>query len=82
MIAAVSERLEGALRHRRRYSDEFKARAVAETLQPGVSAIVHRIGIHPSQLFGWRVIFWINRAYLRDVQARHASPAICSPLTG
>lgn len=36
MIEAVAERLEGALRHlRRRGSDEFKARAVAEALEPG-----------------------------------------------
>ncbi|MDW9401326.1 transposase [Sinorhizobium meliloti] len=33
--------------------DEFKARAVAEALEPGasVSAIAHQLGIHPSQLF-------------------------------
>lgn len=57
MIEAVPERLEGAPRQfRRRWSDEFKARAVAEAMEPGasVSAIAHRIGIHPSQLFGWR----------------------------
>jgi transposase len=48
MIEAVAERFEGAPRQfRRRWSAEFKAQAVAET-------IVHRIGIHPSQLFGWR----------------------------
>jgi transposase len=54
---AVPERLEGAPRQfRRRWSDEFKERAVAEAMEPGasVSAIAHRIGIHPSQLFGWR----------------------------
>ncbi|MDX0322051.1 transposase [Sinorhizobium meliloti] len=57
MIEAVADRLEGAPRQlRRRWSDEFKARAVAEALEPGasVSAIAHRIGIHPSQLFAWR----------------------------
>lgn len=57
MIEAVPERLEGAPRQfRRRWSDDFKARAVAEAMEPGasVSAIAHRIGIHPSQLFGWR----------------------------
>ncbi|WP_077068220.1 transposase [Ensifer aridi] len=29
---------------------------MAEALEPGasVSAIAHRLGIHPSQLFGWR----------------------------
>ncbi len=57
MIEAVAERLEGAPRQfRRRWSDKFKERAVAEAMEPGasVSAIAHRIGIHPSQLFGWR----------------------------
>ncbi|NTA83731.1 transposase [Agrobacterium tumefaciens] len=57
MIEAVPERLEGAPRQfRRRWSDEFKEHAVAEAMEPGasVSAIAHRIGIHPSQLFGWR----------------------------
>lgn len=57
MIEAVPERFEGAPRQfRRRWSEEFKARAVAEAMAPGasVSAIAHRIGIHPSQLFGWR----------------------------
>jgi transposase len=53
MIEAVAERLEGAPRQfRRRWSDDFKARAMAEAMEPGasVSAIAHRIGIHPSQL--------------------------------
>lgn len=57
MIEAVADRLEGAPRQlRRRWSDEFKARAVAEALEPGasVSAIAHRIGVRPSQLFTWR----------------------------
>lgn len=57
MIEAVPDRLEGAPRQfRRRWSDEFKDRAVAEAMEPGasVSAIAHRLGIHPSQLFSWR----------------------------
>ncbi|PJG50609.1 hypothetical protein CVM73_35505 [Bradyrhizobium forestalis] len=37
---------------RQRWSNEFKAQVVTEALEPGasVSAIAHRIGIHPSQL--------------------------------
>lgn len=57
MIEAVADRLEGAPRQlRRRWSDELKAQAVTEALEPGasVSAIARRIGIHPSQLFAWR----------------------------
>jgi transposase len=57
MIEAVAERLEGAPQQvRRHWSDEFKAGVVAEACVPGasVSAIARRVGIHPSQLFGWR----------------------------
>lgn len=44
----------GALR--RRWSDEFKERAVAAALVPGVnvSAVARQMGISPAQLFGWR----------------------------
>ena len=44
------------LRGRRGWSDEAKARLVAETFAPGanVSAIARRAGMAPSQLFGWR----------------------------
>nr|WP_221971744.1 transposase [Rhizobium leguminosarum] len=38
IIEAVPERLEGAPRlFRRRWSDDFKARAVAEVMEPGVA---------------------------------------------
>jgi transposase len=41
---------------RRRWSEEFKAKAVAAALEPGVnvSALARRLGISPPQLFGWR----------------------------
>ena len=48
MIEAVPERFEGAPRQfRRRWSDDFKERAVAEAIEPGasVSAMARRIGI-------------------------------------
>jgi transposase len=56
MIEAVAGPLEGAPRQVRRWSDDFKAQAVAEAMEPGasVSAIARRIGIDPSQLFTWR----------------------------
>jgi len=56
MIEAVTDRLEGAPRQFRRWSDEFKAEAIAESMVPGanVSAIARRLGIDPSQLFTWR----------------------------
>lgn len=54
------ERFEGApVAERRRWSDEFKAKAVAAALEPGVnvSALARRLGISPPQLFGWRKAF-------------------------
>ncbi|QAS81215.1 transposase (plasmid) [Rhizobium acidisoli] len=82
MIEAVAERLEGAPRQlRRRWSDEFKAQAVAEALEPGasVSAIAHRIGIHPSQLFAWRrdaLDHAASRSAGEVASARPAAPVI------
>src|SRR6476620_594922 len=41
---------------RRRWSDEDKARVVAESLDPATtsSAVARRYGLHASQLFVWR----------------------------
>jgi transposase len=41
---------------RRRFSDEYKAGIVEETLVPGavVSDVARRHGLTPQQLFGWR----------------------------
>ena len=41
---------------RRRWSDEDKARIVAESLDPrtSASAVARRYGLHASQLFAWR----------------------------
>jgi transposase len=50
-------RLEGApVGERRRWSDDFKDRAIAASLEPGVniSALARSLDITPSQLFGWR----------------------------
>jgi transposase len=60
LVEAVIERLDGApVGERRRWSDEFKAQAVAAALEPGVnvSALARRLGISPPQLFGWRKAF-------------------------
>lgn len=60
LVEAVIERFEGApVAERRRWSDEFKAKAVAAALEPGVnvSALARRLGISPPQLFGWRKAF-------------------------
>ncbi|MFZ1479353.1 MAG: transposase [Paracoccaceae bacterium] len=44
---------------RRRWSEDFKAKAVRAALEPGVnvSALARRLGISPPQLFGWRKAF-------------------------
>ncbi|KUP91105.1 IS2 repressor TnpA [Tritonibacter horizontis] len=60
LVEAFVERLDGApVGERRRWSEEFKAQAVAAALEPGVnvSALARRLGISPPQLFGWRKAF-------------------------
>jgi transposase len=56
-IEVRAERLEGApVGERRRWSDDFKDRAVGASLEPGVniSALARSLEITPSQLFAWR----------------------------
>jgi transposase len=56
-VEVRAERLEGApVGERRRWSDGFKDRAIAASLEPGVniSALARSLEITPSQLFGWR----------------------------
>ena len=56
-VEVRAERLEGGLgAERRRWSDAFKDRAVAASLELGVniSALARSLEITPSQLFGWR----------------------------
>ena len=60
LVEAVVGRFDGApVSERRRWSEEFKAKAVAAALEPGVnvSALARRLGISPPQLFGWRKTF-------------------------
>ena len=56
-IEVRAERLEGApVGERRRWSDDFKDRAIAASLEPGtnISALARSLDITPSQLFAWR----------------------------
>ncbi|PVH27204.1 IS66 family insertion sequence hypothetical protein [Pararhodobacter oceanensis] len=73
LIEAVVDRFDGApVGERRRWSDEFKAQAVAAALEPGVnvSALARRLGISPPQLFAWR------KAYLKSQEeAKPAKPS-------
>ncbi len=58
-IEVRAERLDGApVGERRRWSDDFKDRAITASLEPGVniSALARTLDITPSQLFGWRRI--------------------------
>ena len=49
---------------RRRWSEQDKARIVAESLKPGVivADVARRHGIHRNQLYGWRSAFGIQPA--------------------
>jgi transposase len=56
-IEVRAERFEGAPANvRRRWSEDFKERAVAAALEPevNISALARSLDISPSQLFGWR----------------------------
>jgi transposase len=49
---------------RRRWSEEDKARIVAESLKPGVivAEVARRYGMHRNQLYGWRSAFGVQPA--------------------
>jgi transposase len=57
---------------RRRWSEEDKARIVAESLEPGVivAEVARRYGMHRNQLYGWRSAFGVQPA--KTGQARAA----------
>lgn len=72
-IEVRAERLEGApVGERRRWSEDFKDRAIAASLEPGtnVSALARSLDIAPSQLFGWR-----RAAALRAEKIDRQAPA-------
>ena len=57
---------------RRRWSEQDKARIVAESLKPGVivAEVARRYGMHRNQLYGWRSAFGVQPA--RTGEAREA----------
>ena len=72
-IEVRAERLDGApVGERRRWFDDFKDRAIAASLEPGVniSALARSLDIAPSQLFGWR-----RGAALRAEKVERQAPA-------
>jgi len=56
VVEAIVDGDEAGATVRRRWSDDFKERAVTAALEPGVnvSAVARQMGVSPSQLFGWR----------------------------
>ena len=56
----------------RRWSEQDKARIVAESLKPGVivAEVARRYGMHRNQLYGWRSAFGVQPA--KTGQARAA----------
>ena len=56
---------------RRRWSEEDKARIVAESLEPGVvvADVARRYGIHRNQLYGWRSAFGVQPAKTGEARA-------------
>ena len=72
-IELRAEPLDGApVGERRRWSDDFKDRAIAASLEPGtnISALARSLDIAPSQLFGWR-----RGAALRAEKVERQAPA-------
>ena len=65
------EILSGAER-RRRWSDEAKARIVAESVVPGamVSQVARRHDVLPSQIYAWRKA-------AREASCSHGRPSLC-----
>jgi len=63
---------------RRTWSDEDKARIVAEILASGesVSAVARRHGLSPQQLFGWRRELQASQTSLSDAEELQFIPAV------
>lgn len=70
----------------RRWPEEVKARAVAETLEPGatVNAVAARYGVKPNQLSAWRSLAKQGRlvlpaAEMADEPVSFAPLVLCDP---
>ena len=82
MVEAVVSRLDGApMGPRRRWSDEFKERAVAASFAPGanISALARRLEIRASLLYDWRKASLKQRGH-QPVCAADA-PKVTAPVT-
>ena len=63
---------------RRKWPDDFKAKVVAESLEPGVviSQVARRHGLTPQQLFGWRNQM---RSSAPSAEAPQFAPVVIAP---
>ena len=63
---------------RRKWPDDFKAKVVAESLEPGVviSQVARRHGLTPQQLFGWRNQM---RSAAPSAEASQFAPVVVAP---
>ncbi len=73
--------IEGSVR-RRSWSPEEKTRIVAESLDPAVSvsAVAHRHGLNPNQLFRWRRQFREEAELRRTARERFAESGEAAPV--
>jgi transposase len=62
---------------RRRWSEQDKAKIVAESLEPGVvvADVARRYGLHRNQLYDWRAAFGIRPEKTAPDKAEDACPA-------
>jgi transposase len=69
-VNTISEQVAGGRRRRRVHSDDFKAKAVASCMQPGMSmaAVAMAHGINANLLRRW----------VREAEARHGAAAACA----
>lgn len=70
----------------RRWPEAMKARAVAETLEPGatVNAVAERYGVKPNQLSAWRCLAKLGKlvlpaAEMADEPVTFAPIVLCEP---
>jgi transposase len=73
--------IDGSAR-RRSWSADEKARIVAESLDPAVSvsAVAHRHGLNPNQLYGWRRQFREEAGRRMSARERFAESGEAAPM--